>query len=141
MDIYVRIDFSYFRDLTKKYSDVRVISGPVWIARDLKPSDLEYLQKKDEKMRRQRKKLPKMMKYEVIGKNEVAVPTHLFKIILTEDPKLENPLLAAFIVPNKPIKSDMALSQFQTSLAEVERITGFKYHQVPGGSVVLRLAA
>ena len=36
----------------------------------------------------------------------MAVPTHLYKIILVEDPKLEKPMLAAFVIPNRPVQVD-----------------------------------
>ena len=118
------------RDLTKKYSDVRVISGPLWIAKELNEKETENLQKADAKLKRHRKKMPKYLRYEVIGENEVSVPTHLFKIILVEDPKLDKPLLASFVVPNLPIKFDKVLMDFHTSLGSVERMTGFKFYEV-----------
>ena len=37
-----------------------------------------------------------------MGHNRVAVPTHLFKVVLAEGE--EKPALGVFIVPNKPIK-------------------------------------
>ncbi len=64
---------------------------------------------------------------QVIGENNVAVPTHLFKIILAEDRPDSPPLLGAFVVPNEPIK-DVSLTQFQVSLEEVEKHTGTRFH-------------
>ncbi len=64
---------------------------------------------------------------QVIGENNVAVPTHLFKIILAEDRAASPPLLGAFVVPNEPIK-DVSLTQFQVSLEEVEKHTGTRFH-------------
>lgn len=117
--------------MAKNYSDVRVISGPLWISEDLSdPTEIERIKALDEKLKRRRKKMPKFMRYEVIGRNEVSVPTHLYKIVLVEDPKLDGPLLASFVVPNTPISSSKVLTDFQRPLAEVERMTGFKFHEV-----------
>lgn len=57
----------------------------------------------------------------------MAVPTHLYKIILVEEEGESSPMLGAFVVPNEPIK-DVGLKQFQVSLEEVERFTGTKFH-------------
>jgi DNA/RNA endonuclease G (NUC1) len=49
----------------------------------------------------------------VIGENGVAVPTHLFKIVLVEDRKLPVPLISAFVVPNRPIPRQQELRDFR----------------------------
>ncbi len=67
---------------------------------------------------------------QVIGANNVAVPTHLFKVILATDhdsPDTTPPLLGAFIVPNEPIQ-DVSLTEFQVRLEEVEKHIGTKFH-------------
>lgn len=61
---------------------------------------------------------------QVIGSNDVAVPTHLFKIIVAENDGESQPLLAAFVVPNKPIAMDTSLVSFQVPLEFVESRTG-----------------
>lgn len=44
----------------------------------------------------------------------MSVPTHLYKVVLTEDAeKLERPLLSAFIVPNKPIRRNKKLDDYR----------------------------
>jgi len=53
---------------------------------------------------------------QVLGKSEVAVPTHLFKIIIgrhVSDPGVS--FLGAFVVPNEPISKDHILSEYQVS--------------------------
>ena len=57
----------------------------------------------------------------VVGTNRVAVPTHLFKVVLAEGET--EPALGVFVVPNKPIK-DADLTQFQVSLKELESQLG-----------------
>ena len=48
---------------------------------------------------------------QVIGENEVTVPTHLFKVVMAVK-KNTNPAMATFIVPNEPI-DDKELTEFQ----------------------------
>ena len=52
------------------------------------------------------------MKYEVIGANHVAVPTHFYKIVVgeTQDSKFE---MEAFVMPNAPIDDNTPLTNFQ----------------------------
>ena len=66
---------------------------------------------------------------QVIGKNNVAVPTHLYKIILAEEATSSSlPMLGVFIIPNKSI-GDVGLTQFQVTLEDVESHTGIKFHR------------
>lgn len=56
------------------------------------------------------------MRYEVIGSNHVAVPTHFYKIVVgeTADSKLE---MEAFVMPNAPIDSKVPLQNFQVNFS------------------------
>ena len=63
---------------------------------------------------------------QVLGKNKVAVPTHLFKVILAEK-NGDRPNLGVFIIPNKPIK-DVDLKHFQVSLDQLELYCGYIFH-------------
>lgn len=59
----------------------------------------------------------------MIGQNEVAVPTHLYKVILVEAD--ERPIaIGCFIVPNEPIENKNSLKEFQVTLEEVQKRTG-----------------
>lgn len=52
----------------------------------------------------------------MIGDNEVSVPTHLYKVVVaTEEERKSDgdPLVAAFVVPNKPIPRDNVLKDFE----------------------------
>lgn len=63
------------------------------------------------------------MYFQVIGQNEVAVPTHLYKVILVEADK--KPIaIGCFIVPNEPIENKNSLKEFQVTLEEVQKRTG-----------------
>lgn len=54
----------------------------------------------------------KYVRYEVIGVNHVAVPTHFYKVIVgeTNDGKLD---MEAFVMPNAPIDDNTPLTNFQ----------------------------
>jgi len=182
----------YCRELTNQFSDVYIISGPLWLPEQesitdqtskseqiVKPEDSNVLKAAKETIiekqlpltnvnnqtlptvklsdssdknsgndeskkkvavksasdtppnpdRKFRPKPPKkFVKYQVLGNNNVAVPTHLFKIVLIEDPLLDRPLLASFIIPNRPIQ-DVHLRDFEVELAEVESHVGVRFHQ------------
>jgi len=71
----------------------------------------------------------KYVKYQVIGGNNVAVPTHFFKVILAEmaDGRIE---MLAFVLPNRKIPPDTALASFLASVDEVERLSGLDFFNV-----------
>ena len=69
----------------------------------------------------------KTVNYRVLRTNNVAVPTHLYKVVLVTDSRLDRPLLATFIVPNVPI-ADKHLGQFNARLEELERHVGVVFH-------------
>ncbi|MFT4554079.1 MAG: endonuclease G [Chlamydiales bacterium] len=61
--------------------------------------------------------------YQVIGENNVAVPTHFYKIILIE--KYNGSLEGyALLAPNEYIDGKTPISEFATSVSEIERLTG-----------------
>lgn len=98
----------YCRNLTKSYEHVRVISGPV-MAPTLEENGKQFV------------------KYQVIGQNQVAVPTHLYKVIVAESEGMDSPLLGSFIVPNIPIDYSHKLVEYQVELEEVEKRTGLAF--------------
>ncbi|XP_052768716.1 nuclease EXOG, mitochondrial-like [Mya arenaria] len=97
----------YCRDLTKKYPSVHVLSGPL------------FMPKGEEDGKR-------YVKYQVIGQNGVAVPTHLFKVIVVEDKLGEPVAMATFIVPNEPINFDHKLTEYQVPMETLEGVVGMK---------------
>ena len=115
------------RELTKTYSDVWVISGPLWLpeVRDQDSDKPDSGAGGDGK--RKKKSEVRTISYQVLGNNYVSVPTHLFKVVLVTDPKLGQPLLSSFIVPNVPI-ADKQLTHYKTSLEELERHVGVEFH-------------
>ena len=65
----------------------------------------------------------------MIGEDNVAVPSHLYKVILARSsPRSAEPLaLGAFVVPNKAIGFQPQLSEFQVSLQELEKLSGLVF--------------
>ncbi|XP_067871278.1 nuclease EXOG, mitochondrial-like [Heterodontus francisci] len=100
----------YCRELTQRYENVWVISGPL----TLPTSETDG---------------KKTITYQVIGKNEVAVPTHLYKVILAQKGNASSELLAlgAFVVPNRPIGFDHQLSEYQMDLEDLEKMSGVTF--------------
>lgn len=64
--------------------------------------------------------------YFVIGKNEVAVPTHYYKIIISKqaDGALDS---LAFLVPHAPLGKDDEFDDLLKSIDEIERYTGLDF--------------
>lgn len=144
----------WVRDLTSQYQDVWVVSGPLWLPQEetkqgaaetgqnetvtQQPAinevnnsgDIKVISeteaKKPRKVRPPRP-IPKTVSYPVLGPNNVAVPTHLYKVVLVTDPMLDRPLIGTFIVPNIPV-GDKHLAEFKVDLDEVERGVGMTFH-------------
>ena len=115
------------RDLTKNYSDVWVISGPLWLPSAGETKSDESVDNSGDDKKRKKKSEVRTVQYNVLGNNYVAVPTHLFKVVLVTDEKLGQPLLATFVVPNVPI-ADKHLGTYKVSLEELERHVGVVFH-------------
>lgn len=83
------------------------------------------------------------MKYQVIGPNNVAVPTHFFKVMAIENYRGEFELLS-FVMPNDVIPDNVPLKSFMVPVESIERAGGFllfdkiprsKFHAINGRSV------
>ncbi|XP_029444273.1 nuclease EXOG, mitochondrial isoform X2 [Rhinatrema bivittatum] len=100
----------YCRELTKRFEDVWVVSGP-----------LALPQTGEDGKRR--------VTYQVIGKHDVAVPSHLYKVILARRSKTSSEPLAigAFVVPNSPISFGHQLPEFQVSVEDLEKMAGMVF--------------
>lgn len=68
----------------------------------------------------------KYVRYEVIGTNHVAVPTHFYKVIVgaTKDLKFE---MEAYVMPNAPIDDEKPLTSFHVPPESVERAAGLLF--------------
>ncbi|XP_076985889.1 nuclease EXOG, mitochondrial [Tamandua tetradactyla] len=100
----------YCRELTERFEDVWIVSGPLTLP-----------QTGDDGK--------KTVNYQVIGEDNVAVPSHLYKVILARrSPLSTEPLaLGAFVVPNEAIGFQPQLTEFQVSLQELEKLSGLVF--------------
>lgn len=98
----------YCRSLLKKYSDVYIISGPLFLP-------TEALNSKEQ-----------VVTYKVIGTNHIAVPTHLYKVVLAEN-NGKPVSIAAFVVPNKEINDEATLKGHQMPLERLEKLSGIEF--------------
>ncbi|OAF67633.1 hypothetical protein A3Q56_04631 [Intoshia linei] len=99
---------SFCRQLTNDFKDVYIISGPLFVP---------YFDSKDNET---------YIKYKMNGKNNVAVPTHLFKIIVGVNK--ENDIYTAnVVVPNEKINSKKKLTDFVVPIEMIEKLTGFVF--------------
>ncbi len=89
----------HVRDLTKSYQTVEVFTGPLYLPKEEVDGS-------------------KWVKYRVIGENDVAVPTHFFKVLILESKGKRDTV--AYILPNEPIASNTSLDQFKTTVKKVE---------------------
>lgn len=68
------------------------------------------------------------VKYEVIGPNHVAVPTHFFKIIVFEQPgNAQSLAMEAYVMPNRAIDDNTPLKAFLVPPESVERNSGLLF--------------
>jgi len=95
------------RNLTKTHRNVYVCTGPLYLPRKEADGNL-------------------YVKYQVIGANNVAVPTHFFKVIVMETDRREL-LLESYIMPNAPISDSTPLTAFQVPPESIERAAGLLF--------------
>lgn len=66
------------------------------------------------------------VKYQVIGENDVAIPTHLFKVIIVE--KSDGSIKEfAYVIPNKNPNQDQHLESFLSTVQEIEKRSGLVF--------------
>lgn len=68
------------------------------------------------------------VKYEVIGKNHVAVPTHFFKVVVIETNNGEYEQLS-FVMPNKALPPDVPLKNYLVPVETIERAAGLLFFE------------
>ena len=90
--------------------EVYVVTGPAYLSEDGGKSN--------------------QVSYEVIGENQVAVPTHFFKVMLAERPTEDGGVKVrtqAFLVPNKKIRKNARKERFLVSIDDLEKKTGLDF--------------
>lgn len=97
----------YVRKLTKVYSNVYCCTGPL------------YLPKKESNGKM-------YVKYEVIGAQHVAVPTHFYKVVVgeTKEGVLE---MECYLMENTVIDDNIPIQSFQVPLELIERSAGLLF--------------
>ena len=66
------------------------------------------------------------VKYQVIGQNNVAVPTHFFKIVVMENESRDLEM-DAFVLPNQEIHDSTPLDNFRVPPDSIERASGLLF--------------
>lgn len=94
----------YVRELTERYPSLHVYTGTLYLPN-------EHFEGK------------RYVSYEVIGENEVSVPTHFFKVIFADEEKEAE----AYILPNEPIPKETKLEEFKVPLDVLEKSAGLLF--------------
>ncbi|KAK2703435.1 endonuclease G, mitochondrial-like [Artemia franciscana] len=97
----------YIRNQIKNYKNIYVCTGPLFLPQ--KEGDGKLY-----------------VKYQVIGTNHVAVPTHFYKVCVYENVKNELEL-EAFVMPNQPISDKIPVENFRVPPETVERASGLLF--------------
>ena len=95
----------YVRGLTKVFKNVYVCTGPLYLPYQ-DPDGKNYV------------------KFQVIGKNNVAVPTHFFKVVVCESEGGKDLEMEAFVLPNEAIPDATPITSFRVPPEAVERAAG-----------------
>jgi len=95
--------------LLKRHADVWVVSGPLFLP-ELGAQPPTSTQSQPQAQRAH-------VSYDVIGVRQVAVPTHLYKVVLADGG--EGRRLSAFVMPNAPLPghSDVSANHAHSALA------------------------
>ncbi|XP_035514268.1 endonuclease G, mitochondrial isoform X1 [Morone saxatilis] len=96
------------RSLTKHYLNVYVCTGPLYLPR----------QEADGKL---------YVRYQVLGRNHVAVPTHFFKVLILEQLDGRGVELRSYVLPNEPIDEKVPLERFLVPIETIERASGLLF--------------
>ncbi|KAM9744625.1 endonuclease G, mitochondrial [Menidia menidia] len=96
------------RSLTKRYLNVYVCTGPLYLPRPEADGKL-------------------YVRYQVIGKNHVAVPTHFFKVLILERPDGGGVELRSYVLPNQPLDELLPLERFLVPIETIERASGLLF--------------
>lgn len=91
----------HIRSQVKEGTSVEVVSGPLFLAQNQGSS--------------------RRVTYSVIGSNDVAVPTHFFKLIYIDGKP------TAYIFPNEKLNKESQLNDYRVSVKELEKSSGLRF--------------
>uniref|UniRef100_A0A1D5QPB2 Exo/endonuclease G n=1 Tax=Macaca mulatta TaxID=9544 RepID=A0A1D5QPB2_MACMU len=134
----------YCRELTERFEDVWVVSGPLTLPQTRSDGKkvVSYqehwilLVGTDVQKPRSEQQFRLILECslcclvcQVIGEDNVAVPSHLYKVILARRSSVSTEPLAlgAFVVPNEAIGFQPQLTEFQVSLQDLEKLSGLVF--------------
>jgi endonuclease G len=92
------------RALARKHKSAYVLTGPLYL-----PTVIGN---------------EKFVKYKLIGENNVAVPTHFFKVIVAKTEK-GGFVLESYVMPNEEIRDDIPISSYLVPKGAIEKGAGF----------------
>lgn len=92
------------RTLARKHSSAHVLTGPLYLPTVIGDK--------------------KFIKYQLIGDNNVAVPTHFFKVIVAPS-KNGGFILESYVMPNEEIRDDIPISSFIVPKSAIEKGAGY----------------
>lgn len=98
----------HVREMAQRHDKIYVITGPLFLPETASDGK-------------------KYVRYQVIGENNVAVPTHYFKVIHGKKERAN--ITEAYIIPNRPIENNLPLSTFAVTLEKVEKAAGLIFEQ------------
>ncbi|XP_059911095.1 endonuclease G, mitochondrial [Gadus macrocephalus] len=96
------------RSLTKQYLNVYVCTGPLYLPRAEADGKL-------------------YVRYQVLGRNHVAVPTHFFKVLILERAGGQGVELRSYVLPNNPVEDNVPLESFLVPIETIERASGLLF--------------
>jgi endonuclease G len=108
-DYWARLE-KYVKDLTRRYEEVFVVTGPLFLPAAATAGGRKWV-----------------MQHDLIGTPPrlVSVPTHFFKVVLARRPGAA--AVAAFVVPNASIHADTPLTSYVVPLHRLEEAAGLVF--------------
>ncbi|EPY38475.1 endonuclease G, mitochondrial [Angomonas deanei] len=114
-----------------KDNKLYVISGPAFVSQEVRQVTTEQQQQAVllETSHTTAGRPKTVIQHDVVGRGPhgptVAVPTHLFKVLLSASNKEYH--AAAFLFPNKPLSEERPLTSYQVPLSRLESLTGLQF--------------
>ena len=109
------------------FTTTYIVTGPLFMPKEVPPKAPKGKRvAKPETTNADNNKPRRVVEYELVGKHDVAVPTHLFKAVLGERADGSR-AFASFVVPNEPIAEERPLTSFLVPKETLEKWTGLQF--------------
>ncbi|EDW82902.2 uncharacterized protein Dwil_GK10249 [Drosophila willistoni] len=106
-NVWLRLEH-YVRELAMESGSVYVYTGPLFM-----PQRITFRNW--------------AIRHHVMGMNTIAVPTHFFKVIISEE-RDALPRMEGYVVPNADIDKEMDLNSFMSDIRDIEHFAGLKFY-------------